>query len=147
MLRWSRITSDNIKTSVFFKFSEGTFIFILCPGVEGTAVFNIIQQYASFRHNTKDFFVFSSECPLCYSSTKEWQNNGVVKNGKMILKRKLLSLHIKIVKWKQTCNLCLWKYTLSDFKRKVWTWTRTSRSLVWRSTIQLSWFNCQFTLI
>ena len=37
-----------------------------------------------------------------------------------------------------------------NFKRKTWTWTRirtqTSTSLVWRSTIELSWFNCQFVL-
>ena len=41
-----------------------------------------------------------------------------------------------------------WKMILY-FKRKMWTWTgtrtRTSRSLAWRSTIELSWFNCQFT--
>ena len=38
------------------------------------------------------------------------------------------------------------KYLL-NFKRKIWTWTRTqtraSRSLAWRSIIELSWFFCQ----
>ena len=29
----------------------------------------------------------------------------------------------QIIKWKQTYNLYLWKYTLSDFKRNIWTWT------------------------
>ena len=52
------------------------------------------------------------------------------------------------IKWKQIYNLCLWKFTLSDFKKKIWTWTgtQTSRFLTWRSTIELSWFNCQFKL-
>ena len=39
-------------------------------------------------------------------------------------------------------------YTKLNIKRKIWTWTRirtrTSRSLAWRSTIELSWFSCQF---
>ena len=37
---------------------------------------------------------------------------------------------------------------LLNIKRKIWTWTgtqtRTSRSPAWRSTIELSWFSCQF---
>ena len=45
--------------------------------------------------------------------------------------------------------MCLCTFTLLNFKRKIWTWTRTrtwtSRSLTWRSTIELSWFSCQFT--
>ena len=38
---------------------------------------------------------------------------------------------------------------LINIKRKIWTWTgirtRTSRPLVWRSSIELSWFLFQFT--
>ena len=37
----------------------------------------------------------------------------------------------QIIKWKQTCNLCLGKFTLSDLKRIIWNWTgiRTSSGI------------------
>ena len=41
-----------------------------------------------------------------------------------------------IIHWKQTYNLCLRKWTIPNFKRKIWNWaearTRTSRSLSWQ---------------
>ena len=55
----------------------------------------------------------------------------------------------QIISENKPYDLCLCTSTLLNFKRKIWTWTgtwiRTSRSLARRSTIELSWFSCQFT--
>ena len=50
----------------------------------------------------------------------------------------------QIIKWKQTYNLFICTFTLSHFKRKIWSWTgtrtQTSRFLAWHSTIELYLF-------
>ena len=43
----------------------------------------------------------------------------------------------QLIKWKQTYNLCLFTFTLSNFKRKIWTWTRDSNSDLQTSSLAL----------
>jgi hypothetical protein len=52
----------------------------------------------------------------------------------------------QIIKWKQTYNLCLGKFTLSDLKRKTRAWTRIRTSLFsWNLDNDI--FFCDYQLV
>ena len=100
---------------------------------------------SSIRRNTQMYLVVWLLSMLEPQGNRGRGCGGVKKPLHYLLVR---AIQIKLLS-ENKHNLCLGKLILSDLKRKIWTWTttqtQTSRSLAWHSTIELFWFNCQFT--